>query len=209
MEWYRIFSLTIPSTWLAFILAAVITGIVIYINFNKETSSQLIDLIFMFILVWKFSVVLTEFSSIIKHPWMILYFSGGRTGVYIGVMGVILNLFYRQIQHKSLPSNRALALAFISFYSSFAVLVVLLNRSSILDTVLVLIVAILMTLLMLNYRGTIHLVLPFLLVYCILHLILRETIFSTTMITAFIFGAFLILFRRRFDYKSAVELMKK
>ncbi|MFF2755528.1 hypothetical protein ACFVR1_17560 [Psychrobacillus sp. NPDC058041] len=197
-EWYRIFSLTIPSTWIAFILATVLTGIVIYFKFNKETSSQFGDFVFMFILVWKFSIVLTDFSSIIKHPWMILYFSGGRTGVYIGVMGVILNLFYRQIQHKSLPSNGALALAFISFYSSFAVLIVLLNRSSILDTVLVLIVAILMALLMLNYRGTIHLVLPFLLVYCILHLILRETIFSTTMITAFLFGAALFLFGKGF-----------
>jgi hypothetical protein len=198
MEWYRIFSLTIPSTWIAFILAAVITGIIIYFKFNKETSNQFGDLVFIFILVWKLSILLTDFSISIKHPWMILYFSGGRTGVYIGVIWVILSLLYRQIQHRSLPSHGALAFAFISFYSSFAVLVVLLNQASILDIVLALIAAILMVLFIMKYRETIHMVLPFLLVYCIFHLILRESIFSTSMLTASIFGAVLLLFRNRF-----------
>ena len=78
-EWYKIFSLTVPSTWIAFVLAAVITGIILYVKFGKEASSQFGDLVFVFIIVWKLSVVLTDFTTVIKYPLMILYFSGEKS----------------------------------------------------------------------------------------------------------------------------------
>lgn len=103
-EWYKIFSLTVPSTWINFILAAVLTGP------GKETSSQFYDLFFIFLFVWKFSVLFTDFSNIIKHPWMLLYFSGEKTGVYIGGISVILYSLYRHLQQEPFLLNDSMLL---------------------------------------------------------------------------------------------------
>ncbi|WP_342599919.1 redoxin domain-containing protein [Psychrobacillus sp. FSL H8-0483] len=191
-EWYKIFSLTVPSTWIAFILAAVLTGFILYVKFGKETSSQFGDILFVFLFVWKFSVLFTDFSNVIKHPWMLLYFSGEQTGVYIGVVSVILYILYRQLRQKVLL-NDSMHFAFMSFYSSYAVLVVFFNQSSLYKVLLTLGVAVFLGWLLMNYAASINWCLPFLFVFGALHLILQGTLLSTSMITASMLGLFLFL----------------
>ena len=208
-EWYKIFSLTVPSTWIAFVLAAVITGIILYVKFGKEASSQFGDLVFVFIIVWKLSVVLTDFTTVIKHPLMILYFSGEKAGVYIGIISIIFYLLYLQVRHKPFLSNDALIYSFISFYMIFAVGVVLFNQSTVLVIVQTLIVVIFIGWFMKKYKEMINWIPAFLLIYGALHVILKESIVSTSMITAIVFGIILLLRGRAgrvFMSKSTLNL---
>lgn len=209
IEWYKIFSLTVPSTWIAFVLAAVLTGLILYVKFGKEASSQFGDLVFVFIVVWKLSVVLTDFTTVIKHPLTILYFSGEKVGVYIGIISIIFYLLYLQVRHKPFLSIDALIYSFISFYTIFAVGVVLFNQSTVLEIVQTLIVVIFIGWSMEKYKETIRWIPAFLLVYGALHVILKESIVSTSMITSIIFGIILLLrgrVGRVFMSKSTLNL---
>jgi hypothetical protein len=195
-EWYRVFSMTVPSTWLAFVFASILTALILYVKFGKAISNQFSDMIFLFIVVWKLSIVLTDFSTIIQYPLMILYFSGARTGVYIGVAWIILYLFYLIKKQKPFPLNNTLIFTFITFYSSFAFLVVILNNSSLLQIGFTLTLFFFIALLMYKYKESIRLAILFLFLFCVLHLVLQKPLISTSMITATIFCV-AILFREK------------
>ena len=77
---YTIGKLSFPSTWLAVLLAMLVTGIILYVQFSKAMASLYSDVAAIFILVWKFSVVLTDFSTVKQQPLALLYFNGGKLG---------------------------------------------------------------------------------------------------------------------------------
>lgn len=98
-EWFIIKSLTVPSSWVAVLLALILTGIVVWRVFGKETEDWYSDAAILFLLVWKLSVVVTDFDMILDSPLSILYFNGGETGLYLGVIAALGRLFW-QLRRK-------------------------------------------------------------------------------------------------------------
>lgn len=120
---YTIGKLSFPSTWLAVLLAMLVTGIILYVQFSKAMASLYSDVAAIFILVWKFSVVLTDFSTVKQQPLALLYFNGGKLGVILGVLAVLIQLWRKRAQFDFMAFAWAIALT----QAGFQIGMVLLN----------------------------------------------------------------------------------
>lgn len=129
-EWFIIKSLTLPSSWVAVILALIITGIVLWIKFGKDTEDWYSDAAILFILVWKFSVLITDFEMILEFPLAILYFNGGKTGLFLGLLSALGRLLW-QLKSKGWPEIDfvALIIAFVLLQSLYQFLMVSMNEA--------------------------------------------------------------------------------
>ena len=129
-EWFIIKSLTIPSSWLAVLLSILITGIIVWRKFGKETEDWFSDAAILFILVWKFSVVLTDFKMVLDSPLSILYFNGGRLGLFLGLSAALLKLLWR-FRQRNWPVSELVALLFsmVMLQSLYQIIMVLLNEA--------------------------------------------------------------------------------
>lgn len=83
-----------PSSWVALLLSLMITYSIIRVKYGKELAHLLGDSIFYFIIVWKLSVVVTDFKVVMQYPLSLLYFNGGKTGVYLGILAVLIQLLF-------------------------------------------------------------------------------------------------------------------
>lgn len=99
-EWFIIGSLTMPSNWIAVLLAMAITSGVIWLLHDRKTASKVLDYFILFILVWKLSAILTDFSMIIQQPLALLYFNGGTVGLYLGLLAVWISWFRKNAKDQ-------------------------------------------------------------------------------------------------------------
>lgn len=131
-DWFIIKSLTIPSSWIAILLALFITGIVLRMKFGKDTEDWFSDAAILFLIVWKFSVVFTDFDMIVKYPLGILYFNGGETGFYIALVLALSRLVW-QIRSRGLPEREvgAMLIGFVLLQSLYQFLMVIMNEAEI------------------------------------------------------------------------------
>ena len=129
-EWFIIKSLTIPSSWLAVLLAILITGIIVWRKFAKETEDWFSDAAILFLLVWKFSVVITDFEMIVDSPLSILYFNGGSVGLFLGLSVALLKLLWKFRREKWPPSELvALLFTMVMLQSLYQLFMVIMNES--------------------------------------------------------------------------------
>lgn len=117
-DWYVLVSLTMPSTWVAVLLALLVTSLTLLIQFNKQVSSIFLDASITFILLWKFSVILTDFSAVIQEPFSLLYFNGGYVGVMLGTLGALITLIRASI---TVTAIQIMAFYTVSFYLFFMI----------------------------------------------------------------------------------------
>ncbi|MBM7583575.1 hypothetical protein JOC86_000112 [Bacillus pakistanensis] len=96
-HWYTIGTFTFASTWLAFIIAVVITSIIVRLRYDEHTVNWYSNCAFIFIMVWKFSIIFFDIKNIMAHPYSIIYFNGGIKGVWLGVLAVLV---YTYIYYK-------------------------------------------------------------------------------------------------------------
>ena len=129
-EWFIIKSLTLPSSWVAVFLALLITGIVLWVKFGKDTEDWFSDAAILFILVWKFSVLITDFEMILEFPLAILYFNGGETGLFLGLLSALGRLLW-QLNRKGWTEIDfvALIVAFVLLQSLYQFLMVSMNEA--------------------------------------------------------------------------------
>ncbi len=130
-EWFIIKSLTIPSSWVAVLLAILITGIIMWRKFGKETEDWYSDAAILFLLVWKLSVVITDFQMIVESPLSILYFNGGKEGIFIGLIVALSRLLWR-FKRKNWPQYELVAMLFsmVMIQSLYQIFMVLLNEAA-------------------------------------------------------------------------------
>lgn len=86
--------MTISSAWVAFLLAAFFTYWIVRWKTDKSIADLYGDVIFYFIIVWKLSVVITDFKVVVKSPLTILYFNGGTIGLFLGITAAALMVVY-------------------------------------------------------------------------------------------------------------------
>ncbi|WP_120461936.1 peroxiredoxin family protein [Paenibacillus aceti] len=54
--------------------------------------------VFIWIIVWKASLILFDFQGVIRHPQSLLFFSGGIRGVWLASIVVLAYLFLREVR---------------------------------------------------------------------------------------------------------------
>jgi hypothetical protein len=147
-EWFIIKSLTVPSSWIAVLLALILTGFVLWRVFGKETEDWYSDAAILFLLVWKLSVIVTDFDMIVDSPLSILYFNGGDTGLYLGLIAALSNLFW-QFRRKDWPERELVAMlvAMVMVQSLYQLFMVLLNEAAMWQKILTVLVFVGLTIL--------------------------------------------------------------
>ena len=145
-EWFSIRTLTLPATAIAVLLAFFIVWFILRLQFSKQWAGVYGDAIFTFILVWKFSLIVTDFRSVIEQPLALLYFNGGTIGVYLGVIAVLLQFVWKkqkiQLDTEGVTASIWAILLTQSIYQWF---VVLLNDNPVKSEVITLIVLSILT----------------------------------------------------------------
>jgi len=140
-EWYSIRALTLPATAVALLVAFFIVWLVIRVQFPKKWAGVYGDAVFTFIVVWKFSIIVTDFKAVIAQPFALLYFNGGTIGVFLGVMAVSLQLWWKRQKIQFDASGiAAYSWAIILTQSIYQWLVVLLNDNQTTSDVITLLV---------------------------------------------------------------------
>ncbi|WP_172369915.1 hypothetical protein [Sporosarcina jiandibaonis] len=122
---------TVPSSWVALVLACALAYLAIRLRFGKRISSVLADSIFYFVLVWKLSVILTDFENVIKSPLSIIYFNGGEVGLYLGLLAGMVTIVI-ELKKNGLHTldKQALFLGFITIQTIFQLTMAIMNEGT-------------------------------------------------------------------------------
>lgn len=84
-KYYLIGKITVPSSWIALIVAFIVAYSLVRILFKAKSANKWADQFFTILVIWKLSVVVTHASLIIKTPMAIVYFNGGLVGFCLGI----------------------------------------------------------------------------------------------------------------------------
>ncbi|QDQ01404.1 hypothetical protein FOH38_13535 [Lysinibacillus fusiformis] len=155
-EWFSIRTLTLPATAIALLAAFCIVWLVLRMQFSKKWSGVYADAIFTFLIVWKFSLIITDFKAVLAQPFALVYFNGGTLGVYLGATTVLIQLLWkRQKLQFDAEGVSASVWAIILTQSIYQWFVVLLNDNPINSEVITLLVLSILTLFIL-WKITAH-----------------------------------------------------
>lgn len=125
-RYFIIGNASIPSSWIALIGAFILSYIAVRFRFGSKLADVVSDAFFYVIIVWKLSVILTNFTSVIRSPLSIIYFHGGMIGFSLGlvvVIGKTLNSMLKGKLHEegllALLTGAVLAQAFYQMLMVF------------------------------------------------------------------------------------------
>lgn len=93
-NYFQLGNLSAPSSWIAFMVGVVLAYVAVRVRFGKLQSDRVADAFFTVILVWKFSIILTDFKSVLRSPLAILYFDGGTIGFILGLAVIALKVLW-------------------------------------------------------------------------------------------------------------------
>nr|WP_283778205.1 hypothetical protein [Lysinibacillus sp. D4A1_S13] len=149
-EWYSIRALTLPATAVALLITFFIVWLILRVQFSKKWSEVYADAIFTFLIVWKLSLLVTDFKAVVNNPMSLLYFNGGTIGVYLGVIVVSLQIWRKRhnLQFEKqdiIPCSWAIILT----QSIYQMIVVLLNDNTTSSEIITLVVLSVLTIIIL------------------------------------------------------------
>lgn len=101
MAYFQLFNLTIPSIWLAIIIASFVATILYKFATSEKVTEWFGNAFFTYISVWKFSYILFHFPNFLKMPLSALYFNGGIKGHWVAVL--IIAFYVTIFAHKKYP----------------------------------------------------------------------------------------------------------
>ncbi|MFI8687976.1 hypothetical protein [Rossellomorea sp. NPDC077527] len=93
--WYTIGSFTFPSSWGGILASLILTYLFLYF-WNREASDWYSSAVFIFIIVWKLSVIVVDYPMVIEHPLTILYFHGGKIGYWLGILTTLIYIYLKK-----------------------------------------------------------------------------------------------------------------
>ncbi|PIC81598.1 hypothetical protein CSV75_07460 [Sporosarcina sp. P18a] len=130
-QYYPIGSITMPSSWIAFISGFIVTYLFIRLYFGKVHGERIGDLFFYIVIIWKVSVIVTDFSMVMKNPLSILYFHGGKFGWILGLVVAGLWMLRQVYKQKWKRIDKwTLLLALICWQAVYQIAMTLLNEGS-------------------------------------------------------------------------------
>ena len=83
-NYFQIGNLSAPSSWIAFMVGVVSAYVAVRVRFGKPQGDRVADAFFTLGLIWKFSILLTDFKSVLRSPMAFIYFDGGTIGFFLG-----------------------------------------------------------------------------------------------------------------------------
>jgi hypothetical protein len=205
-------SLSVPSSWIAFITAFVVAYSAVRFRYGKKHAEIIGDAFFYLVIVWKLSIVLTDFSSILRSPLAIVYFHGGVVGFYLGFL-FIAGKALRDMEKGRLDADefRALFTGVILVQVVFQLMMVLLNEGEIIAQVVTVVVfGLFAVFFWMNSRKAgnwpIQLALLFMAVHVFVAAVQPEGLFGTPLMSTVLIGVFfVIVFMRRLDWRNIYE----
>ncbi|WP_252502423.1 hypothetical protein [Sporosarcina sp. Marseille-Q4943] len=133
---FLIGNFTAPSTWVALMIAFILSYIAIRLKFGKQPASRFGDAIFYIIIIWKLSVIITDFKIVIKAPFALLYFNGGTFGFILGLAIVAFKMWVDWRKGRiDKDMFVVLFIGAVSVQAVFQVMMVLLNEGSLIARV--------------------------------------------------------------------------
>lgn len=132
-DYYLLWKVTVPSSWIAAASGFLLAWLAVRIKYGKSVAELLGDAILTTIIVWKLSVIVTDFETVRAAPFALLYFNGGRFGFLSGIL--IAALFIRfSRKPKPLSVSRGLLLGVICAQAGYQVMMAILNDGTPLST---------------------------------------------------------------------------
>ncbi|MGF2616279.1 hypothetical protein FZC84_00670 [Rossellomorea vietnamensis] len=96
MAYFHIGSLTIPSTWLAAILALIAAAMLYRLKNGMKTGDWYWNSFFLYVVVWKLSYIFLHPALFLDMPLSVLYFNGGKAGHIAGLAAISVFLFMKR-----------------------------------------------------------------------------------------------------------------
>lgn len=198
-KYFLIGKVSIASSWIALILSFIVAYGVLRIKYGKSSANLLGDAIFYFIIVWKLSVLITDFKTVLQFPLSIIYFNGGTVGVFLGISAAAIKI-YVEMLYKGLSHGRfiSLLLGIMMIQSIYQIFIALFNEGPLLVrlvTVISFSAFILTILLFINQLGEIPLQLILLMigVHLFISALQPAGFLQTPMFVALGVGAFMMI----------------
>lgn len=197
MTFISIGSVTVQAVWIAVIAAALVTMILYRIVMKKKIGGWYSDLLFYYILIWKFSYILFNFDMFINTPISALYFSGGAKGHILAIVAVSGLYFFQMFKKKENSMVEAMAV-FLLYFSTYKSILLVIEWDYLFFAVhVVFLVVYLMTLFVQKEKMTGQFFLAFYMVEFLL-LSIGQTIFTLEGFTFSWFGILgIVLFNIR------------
>lgn len=102
-DYYQIVKMTMPSSWIAIILAFISAYLVIRFRYGKKEAELVSDELILILLIWKLSVLITDFQTVRESLWALLYFNGGTVGFLLGIVAVAIKLLVNWKRNRLTP----------------------------------------------------------------------------------------------------------
>lgn len=118
MTFFQLGNLTIPSIWLAVLMAVGVTIGLYRLIWKRKIGAWFSDSVFYYILIWKFSYIVLNFSLFVDYPLGALYFNGGRVGHVVALAIVMTLLWYKA---KKEAFSQELLPVMLLFYLTYQV----------------------------------------------------------------------------------------
>ncbi|WP_203245975.1 hypothetical protein [Sporosarcina beigongshangi] len=202
-DYFTIVNTSVPSSWIALIVAFVVAYSAIRIRYGKKYAEILSDAFFYLIIVWKLSVLLTDFSSVIRSPLSLIYFDGGVVGFYLGLVFVAGKILWDSKKKRLTAKGiQALLTGAVVVQAVYQVMMVLLNDGELVVQV-VTVVAFVLFVIVYWMKGDGSL--PFIGLFVAVHVFVAvwqpAGLLDTPFITTLLIGLFFMVLDRRNRYE--------
>lgn len=127
MSFIQMGNVTVQTEWVAIVIALLLLIAVEKWVVRRE-STYFTDIFFYYILTWKLSYVLFEFSLFVDHPMSLLYFHGGVKGHVLGIIVAILYLLYKSYRKKESLDWSYLLFTFVIYFSLYQSTLLILTK---------------------------------------------------------------------------------
>lgn len=134
-DYFLLWKVTVPSSWIAAIIGFILAWLAVKMKYGKPVADIVVDAIFTTIIVWKLSVILTDFETVRRAPMAILYFNGGMFGFLAGILIAALFILFSR-KPKPPKVSQGLLLGIISAQAGYQVMMGLLNDGTLVTKVI-------------------------------------------------------------------------
>lgn len=211
-SFFTIGSLSVPSSWIALMAAFVVAYSAVRFRYGKKHAEIIGDAFFYLVIVWKLSVVLTDFDSVLRSPLAIVYFHGGVVGFYLGLLFIAGKSLW-DIKKARLGAEefRALFTGAVLVQVVYQVMMVLLNEGELIAQVVTVVVFGLFSVFFWMNSGKagnwpVQLVLVFMAVHVFVAAVQPDEFIQTPLISTVVMGLFfVIVFMRKSDWRNNYE----
>ncbi len=211
-SFFTIGSLSVPSSWIALMAAFVVAYSAVRFRYGKKHAEIIGDAFFYLVIVWKLSIVLTDYESVLRSPLAIIYFHGGVVGFYLGLLVIAGKILWDMKKGRlGAEGFRALFTGAVLVQVVYQMMMVLLNEGELIAQVVTVVVFGLFAVFFWMNSGKagnwpVQLTLVFMAVHIFVSAAQPEEFIQTPLISTIVMGLFfVIVFMRKVDWRNNYE----